>query len=219
MKPSFRRFSVCAILAIGLGSCSSSSRDIKGRDHGAFLPAFRTVVNVRGQRSTARNRPITELELDVAGADGDHSISGMKVGEYRMVEGGASMRFGREFRDRVQFVGITGIGLNRIDINDRATLPSVNDEHTDWGVRLGGELRVKISSWLSGQVRVVSFLRPFDLVSTQAEVALVFGSPDNLGFLVGYKDWRYRDESSSLNGVDDVDLRVDGLFLALEVRF
>jgi hypothetical protein len=56
-------------------------------------------------------------------------------------------------------------------------------------------------------------------MSTQAEVALVFGDPDELCFLVGYKEWRYDDESSDLGGVDEVDLRVDGLFIGMELKF
>lgn len=219
MVPILLRISVCAVLAFVLSGCSSPSRDIKGRDHGTLLPAARMIIDVRGRRSTGPNRSITEIELDVAAADGDYSRSGRKLGEYRMVEGGATIRFGREFRDRVQFVGITGIGVNRIDINDSVSPPPVDDEHTDWGLRLGAELRVGITPWLAGHVRAMSFFRPADLVSTQAEIALVFGRPDDVGFLVGYKDWRYHDESSDLRGVDEVDLRINGLFLALEVRF
>ena len=214
MQPIHRRFLVLAMLAIALGSCGLG-RDIRGSDHGALLPALRMVVNLRDDEPGGRSHSVTEFEIDAAGADGDFANAGIKAGEYRLAEGGVAMRFGRRIRDRVQFVGITGMGLNRFDLSDSM----VDDEETELGLRLGAEARVEIKSWMSGHARVLTFLRPFDLLSTQAEVALVFGNPNELGLLVVYKVWRFVDESSSFAGVDEVDLKVDGLFIGMEVRF
>lgn len=209
---------LCA-LSLFLGSCGSTSRDIRGRDHDAFLPAFRTIIDLRDPAADAPNRPITEVELDIAGADGDMDNSGVMFGEYRLLEGGASMRLGRQFRDRIRLVGIMGLGFNRIDLVDRTALPLLDDHETEAGFRLGGELRLGFTDWLWVHTRVVSFVRPFDMASTQSEIALLIGSPNSVGLLIGYKDWRYKDESSDLPGIDEVDLRVEGLFAALELKF
>ena len=201
------------------GSCTSSSRDVRGRDHRTVLPAFRTVIDLRGRPSDAPNPLITELELDIAGADGDMHNGGVETGEYRLVEGGASMRLGRQVRGRIRFVGIMGIGFNRIDFVDRSALPFLDDNETEPGFRLGGELRLRLTDWLWGHARMVSFMRPFDMVSTQSEIGFLFGWPDEMGLMIGYKEWRYDDESSDLLGVDKFDLRADGLFVGMELRF
>ena len=192
---------------------------MRGREHGALIPVFRTVIDLRNAPSNAANKPITELELDLAGADGDVRDGGRLTGEYRLVEGGVSMRLGRQFRDKVRLVGVMGLGLNRLDPVETAGIPRIDDDQTELGFRLGGELRLRFQDWLWGHGRVVSFIRPFDMMSTQSEIGLLIGHPDEMGLLVGYKDWRYDDESSSLAGTDDVDLRIDGWFIGLETRF
>jgi hypothetical protein len=102
---------------------------------------------------------------------------------------------------------------------DASGFPAINDEQTLWGIRLGGELRLRLVDWFWLHGRVVTFLQPFDMASTQAEVGVLLGHPERFGLMVGYKDWRYRDESSDLNSVDAVDLKVSGLFVGMELRF
>jgi hypothetical protein len=197
-------------VALILSCCTSSSRDIRGRDHGAFLPAFRTLMDLRGKSSDAPSKPITELELDIAGADGDMHNSGVVTGEYRLVEGGASIRLGRQFRDRVRLVSIMGVGFNRVDLVDRSAPPFVDDKTTEAGFRLGGELRLRFTDWFWWHGRIVSFMQPFDIFSTQSEVGFFLGRPDEMGVLFGYKDWRYRRISGSSPDSSPVNLHAMG---------
>lgn len=216
MQPtSLALFALCVIL----GGCSSTSRAVRGRDYRAVLPAFRTIIDLRGRPSDAPNKPITELELDIAGADGDMHNGGIETGEYRLVQGGIALRLGRQVRGRVRFLGIMGIGVNRIDIVDESALPFIDDNETEFGFRLGGELRLRFTDWLWMHARVVSFLRPFDLRSIQSEIGFLFGQPDEVGLMIGFKEWRYDDDSSDMRGVDEVDLRAAGLFVGMELRF
>jgi hypothetical protein len=214
-----RTFAMWLVLCLTLGSCSSASRDVRGRDHNTVLPAFRMAIDLRDPEASDPNRPIAEVEFDISGAEGDMHNAGIVTGEYRLVEGGVNMRLGRQFRDKIRLAGILGVGLNRIDLIDRTALPVVDDSVTELGFRLGGELRLRFAEFLWGHTRVVTFVRPFDMASTQSEIGFLLGRPNEVGLLIGYRDWHFQDESSDLQGVDEVDLRADGLFLAMELHF
>lgn len=214
------------LLLVCMG-CASTSRDVRGRDHGALIPAGRVRIDLQHpeRRDWEKEvdpygpRKIMELELDFSGSDGDLSSSGMEFGDYRLMQGAASFRFGQLLRDRVQFVGLAGLGFNRLELLDRRVVPTLDDNRTEFGGHVGLEFRIKFQSWLWLHSRVSAFFRPFDMASTQAEASLLLGNPDVAAVHVGFRDWRYKDESSKLFGVDELDLRVNGPFLGLEVRF
>lgn len=214
------------LLVLGLAACTATPIEI--RDGGA--------TQVEGRFLYRWDEPDAEgawsgLELEVGGADGDDTQElalgdavdfggttflgpGPLAIDYELRRASLAFVHGRENEEVRAWIAL-GLGWQEIDLR-LATATQRAHGSDGWG----GVLAALGFRWspveLVGLETRGELLTQLEASRSELEVAAVFPPRAPLGLALG---WRWVDSYTVLEGGSDVDLRLNGPFVALRVTF